>query len=118
MSWTCISLRRGEWSGDELYVALHRPGGDAWLAIDLGSGELLYELTDRGWIAYFNDLHKGRDTGPAWRWFIDVFAVACVVFCGSGLLLLQRQAARRPSTWPVVGLGVVIPLLLLIAFVH
>src|SRR5690606_12982665 len=38
----------GEWMDDELYLALPRPGGDAWLSIDLGSGELLYELTTRG----------------------------------------------------------------------
>ncbi len=36
--------------------------------------------TSRGWIAYLNDLHKGRNTGPAWSWFIDIFAAACVVF--------------------------------------
>ena len=109
---------RGEWDDDELYVALPRPGGDAWLSLDLRSGELIYERTDRGWVAYFNDLHKGRDTGVAWRWFIDVFAVACVVFSFTGLLLLKRQAARRPTTWPVVALGLLIPLLLLILFVH
>ena len=64
-----------------------------------------YEVTDRGWIAYLNDLHKGRHTGAAWSWFLDVFAVAAIVFCVSGLLLLQLHSKRRPATWPVVGLG-------------
>ena len=109
---------RGEWSDEEVYVALPRPGGDAWLSIDLAGGDILYERTTRGWIAYLNDLHKGRDTGTAWSWFIDVFAIACVVFCVSGLLLLQRHAGSRPSTWPMVGLGLVIPLILIILFVH
>lgn len=107
-----------EWNEEELYLAMPQPGGDAWLSLDLISGELIYERTDRGWVAYFNDLHKGRDTGTAWRWFIDVFAVACVVFSVSGLLLLQRQAQRRSSTWPMVALGVVIPLLLIVLFIH
>ncbi len=107
-----------EWSDGELYIGLPRPGGDAWLSIDLESGELLYERTDRGWIAYLNDLHKGRDTGAVWRWFIDIFAVACVIFCITGLLLLQRHAATRPSTWPLVGAGLVIPMLLALMFMH
>ncbi|MDX9875015.1 MAG: PepSY-associated TM helix domain-containing protein [Spongiibacteraceae bacterium] len=107
-----------EWSDGELYIGLPRPGGDAWLSIDLESGELLYERTDRGWIAYLNDLHKGRDTGAVWRWFIDIFAVACVIFCITGLLLLQRHAATRPSTWPLVGAGLVIPMLLALLFMH
>ena len=65
-----------EWSAGEVYLALPRPGGDAWLAIDLNDGSVLAEQTDRGWIAFFNDLHKGRHTGAAWTWFIDIFAVA------------------------------------------
>ncbi|WP_439134247.1 PepSY-associated TM helix domain-containing protein [Pseudomaricurvus sp.] len=109
---------RGEWMDDEVYVALPRPGGDAWMSLDLETGDLLYEKTTRGWVAYLNDLHKGRDTGTAWRWFIDVFAVGCIVFCASGLLLLYRHTGQRPTTWPVVGLGLVIPVLLIILFVH
>ena len=55
---------------------------------------------------------------PRGRVFIDVFAVACVVFCVTGLVLLQLLAGQRPSTWPLVGLGLVIPLLLAIFFIH
>lgn len=113
-----LAGREAEWSDGELYVALPRPGGDAWLSLSSETGELEYESTDRGWIAYFNDLHKGRHTGEAWSWFIDFFAVACVVFSLTGLLLLQRHAGNRPSTWPLVGLGLVIPLLLALLFIH
>ena len=110
--------REVEWSAQDAYVALPRPGGDAWLSIDRKSGEVRHETTDRGWIAYLNDLHKGRHTGPAWSWFIDLFAVACFVFCMTGLLLLQFHSARRPATWPMVGLGFVIPCFLLVLLVH
>lgn len=113
-----LAGREAEWSDGELYVALPRPGGDAWLSLSLESGELEYESTDRGWIAYFNDLHKGRHSGEAWSWFIDLFAVACVVFSLTGLLLLQRHAGNRPGTWPLVGMGLVIPLLLALLFIH
>ncbi|MBN7798079.1 PepSY-associated TM helix domain-containing protein [Parahaliea mediterranea] len=110
--------RLAQWSVDEIYLAMPRPGGDAWLAIDLRAGELLYEDTDRGVISYLNDLHKGRNTGVAWRWFIDLFSVACLVFTATGLWLLLRHGAARPATWPVAGLGLVIPVLLAILFVH
>ncbi|WP_312922108.1 PepSY-associated TM helix domain-containing protein [Stutzerimonas nitrititolerans] len=113
-----LASRDAEWNDGELYVALPRPGGDAWLSLDLASGELLFESTDRGWIAYFNDLHKGRNTGQAWSWFIDIFAGVCVLFSLTGLLLLQRHAGGRPTTWPLVGAGLVIPLLLALLFIH
>ena len=107
-----------EWSADEIYLALPRPGGDAWLRIDLASGEVEYEHTDRGWIAWLNDLHKGRHTGTAWSWFIDLFSIACLVFSITGLLILQVHADKRPAIWPVVGLGALIPVLLALLFIH
>lgn len=110
--------REAEWSEQELYLALPRPGGDAWLTLDLASGELEYESTDRGWISWLNDLHKGRNTGTAWSWFIDIFAGACMVFSLTGLLLLHRHAGARPATWPLVTLGLVSPLLLIVLFIH
>lgn len=107
-----------EWSPEEAYVALPGPGSDAWVSIDLETGEALYERTDRGAIAYLNDLHKGRNTGPAWSWFIDIFAAGCVVFCVTGLILLQLHAHARVSTWPLVGAGLLIPLLLALFLIH
>ena len=110
--------RTPEWSDEELYIALPRPGGDGWLAVDLVSGGVIYEHTDRGAIAWLNDLHKGRDTGTAWSWFIDGFSVAAIIFCITGFFLLQLHAKNRPSTWPIVGAGVLIPLALILLFMH
>ncbi len=110
--------RDGEWSDREIYIALPRPGGDAWATVSLADGAVAYEKTDRGWIAFFNDLHKGRNTGSAWAWFIDVFAVACLLFAGTGLVLLWLHGRGRPATWPMVAFGVVLPLVLAILFIH
>lgn len=113
-----IGDRVAEWSEDEVYLSLPRPGGDAWLSIERGDGAIHYERTDRGWISWLNDLHKGRNTGPAWAAFIDGFAVACVLFAVTGLLLLKMHSGRRPATWPLVALGLVLPAVLLLLFVH
>jgi hypothetical protein len=113
-----VAGREAEWSEGEAYIALPRPGGDAWVSIDRESGALTYERTDRGWISYLNDLHKGRHTGPAWSLFIDVFALASIVFCITGLLLLQMYAKGRSMTWPLVGLGLGIPVLLALVLIH
>lgn len=110
--------RAAEWSDGEVYVALPRPGGDAWISIDRTSGAVTGEVTNRGWISWANDLHKGRNAGSAWGWFIDIFAGACVLFTLTGLMLLYMHAKPRPSTWPLVGLGLLAPLLLILFFVH
>lgn len=107
-----------EWSDDAAYVALPRPGGDGWVSIDRATGAITAETTDRGWISYLNDLHKGRNAGAAWAWFIDIFAGACILFTLTGLLLLQLHARHRRMTWPIVAGGLAVPALLAILFVH
>ncbi|WP_198677925.1 PepSY-associated TM helix domain-containing protein [Aliidiomarina shirensis] len=113
-----LANKQAEWSDFDIYFSLPKPGGDAWLSIDRYTGEVIYEDTSRGTIAYLNDLHKGRHTGLVWQWFLDIFAVACVIFSVTGLLLLHKFARNRWSTWPLVSLGVVLPAVLLLLFTH
>jgi uncharacterized protein len=110
--------REAEWTPEEVYLAMPRPGGDAWVRFDRASGEVESEVTDRGWVSYLNDLHKGRHTGLAWSWFIDIFAVAALLFSITGLFILKMHAAQRPSTWPIVALGLVLPLVIALLFIH
>ncbi|WP_317202354.1 PepSY-associated TM helix domain-containing protein [Janthinobacterium sp.] len=116
------SLRAGgraaEWSRDEVYLPLPKAGGDAWVRIGLEDGGAEYEATDRGWISWLNDVHKGRNTGVAWNWFIDVFAATCLLFCLTGLLILKFHAAKRPFTWPMVGMGILVPCAIALLFIH
>jgi hypothetical protein len=113
-----IGGRAVDWSSVDIYIDLPRPGGDGWMSIDRETGEVIHETTSRGFIAYINDLHKGRDTGFEWILFMDIFSVACVLFCLTGLALLFVHAKRRPSTWPVVIAGIVLPVAVLMIFVH
>ena len=79
----------------QLAVSFKGPGYTADTFIDRNSGT--YELTETrmGFVAIINDLHKGRNTGPLWGWFIDIFAVGCLVFCLTGLLILKVHAIGR-----------------------
>lgn len=110
--------RDAEWSAEEVYIAVPGPGGDAWASIDRASGQFEAEVTNRGAIAFLNDLHKGRNTGMAWFWFIDLLAAASIIFTITGLLLLQLHARRRPSTWPLVGFGTALPVIVILFFLH
>lgn len=110
--------RAGEWSDDEVYVAMPRPGGDAWVSVSRADGTIKAEITRQGWISLLNDLHKGANTGLPWRLFIDAFAAAVLVFTSTGLMLLQFHAKHRKKTWPLVGLGIAVPLIVAIVFIH
>jgi hypothetical protein len=107
-----------EWQEDEIYLDLPRPGGDGWLTISREDGSIHKEITSRGVIAWLNDLHKGRHTGAVWVAFMDFFSVVSVIFCLTGLALLFVHARRRPMTWPVVAAGILLPIFLILVFIH
>lgn len=107
-----------EVSDSELYFALPGPGFDEWLSIERDTGHVTYEKSHRGLIAVLNDLHKGRNAGPAWSLFIDVIAIASVIFCVTGLGLLWIYARGRRITWPLAGLGLIVPFILFLLFIH
>lgn len=105
-----------EWSSYEIYIQQPFAGGDRWMSLDLDTGEVLYSNTDRGLVAWLNDLHKGRNTSMVWIVFIDIFAIATLVFCITGLFLLQIHSKRRPSTWYITAAGLLIPAVLLFIY--
>lgn len=107
-----------EWSEEEIYVDLPRPGGDGWMTIDRSTGAIRKEVTTRGLVAWLNDLHKGRNTGDAWILFMDFFSVVAIIFCLTGLALLVVHARRRPMTWPVVVGGILLPFIVIVFFLH
>lgn len=102
----------------EMTFTLDGPGIDAYLTADLTTGQAVYERIDNGVIAKLNDLHKGRDTGLVWGVLIDITALACVIFCISGLGLLAFNSGVRASTWPLTSLGVILPVIVYVLFVH
>jgi hypothetical protein len=113
-----IAGRSVEMRDGELYIDLPGPGVDSYLSIDLATRVASYEHTSRGVLAVLNDLHKGRNAGAAWGWFIDVIAFACIIFSLTGLGLLWVHSRGRAWTWPLTTVGFVIPVILFLIFVH
>jgi len=113
-----VAGRDAEVSDGEINIDLAAPGVDSFITVDTAAGTASYERIHRGTIAVLNDLHKGRDAGPVWAVFIDVIAVACVIFSLTGLGLLWVHARGRSLTWPLTTLGLVLPAILFILFVH
>lgn len=112
-----VSGRPADVSDEEVFIDLATPGVDASVTIGR-DGSVVYERTTRGAIAVLNDLHKGRHAGPVWSFFIDLLAVACVVFSMTGLGLLWLYSRNRRITWPLVAAGLAVPLILYLIFVH
>ena len=79
----------------ECLVSFKGPGYAADAFIDRASGRYDVTETIHGLVAILNDLHKGRDTGPAWSVVIDVSAALMVLIALTGLVLLFYLKIRR-----------------------
>jgi hypothetical protein len=78
-------------------VSFRGPGYNAEAFISRETGEYELSETRMGWVAVLNDLHKGRDSGRAWSWVIDLSAGLMVLVSLTGLVLLLFLRRRRAS---------------------
>jgi uncharacterized protein len=78
-------------------VSFKGPGYSADAVIDRHTGT--YQLTETrlGLVAIVNDLHKGRDTGSAWRMVIDIAAGLLTFISLTGLVLIYFVHRHRTA---------------------
>lgn len=89
-------------------VTLKGPGYSADAFVDRATGAYELTVTAMGLVAILNDLHKGRDTGGAWSWVIDISAWLLVLVSLSGMVLLWFIHRRRVSGYLLAGIGLLI----------
>lgn len=92
----------------QVSVSFSGPGYAADAFIDRETGE--YDLTESqmGFVAVINDLHKGRDTGTAWKWLIDVSAVLMTLVSLTGMVLVFFVPRVRSSGIVVAVAGTIL----------
>jgi len=86
-------------------VSLAGPGYVADVRIDRDTGRYDLMETRLGFVAIANDLHKGRDTGPAWKVTIDIAAILLSLISLTGLVLLYFMHRHKLTGYLLVGLG-------------
>jgi hypothetical protein len=60
--------------GGQALVRMEGPKGSADLTIDLATGKAEGRVTQPNLTAIIQDLHRGKNSGVAWRWVIDLSA--------------------------------------------
>jgi hypothetical protein len=79
----------------QVSVSFKGPGYTADVVMDRATGRYDVTETRMGLAAVLNDLHKGRDTGPAWSLLLDVSAGLMVLVSFTGLVLLWYLQRKR-----------------------
>jgi hypothetical protein len=98
-------------------VSFKGPGYAADVFIDRRTGD--YEVSESrpGFVAIINDLHKGRDTGAAWKAVIDVSAALLTFISLTGLTLLYFVHKHRAAGFVLLVLGGIVAALLYLIWV-
>ena len=87
---------------DALHVELKGPGRHTEAEVDRKSGATKVTNETRGALFRLDDLHRGKDTGKAWRWVLD--ASALFLFFGSLTGILMWFALPRRRAWGLAAL--------------
>jgi hypothetical protein len=88
----------------QLNVSFAGPAYTADISIDRETAEYQFKELRLGFTAIINDLHKGRDSGPAWSLFIDVSAVLMIFIAITGtLLLIWLKRLWKSGVWSLIG---------------
>ncbi len=82
-------------SGEKISVAFKEPGQLWEVEIEKDTGRTHVHGEAYNLIAVINNLHRGRYSGPAWSWVIDVSALLIVLACVTGIVLWLALPRRR-----------------------
>ena len=94
----------GEISG-QASINYKNPGYSAYATFDAETGEYTLTVTQTGLVSTLNDLHTGSSVGGAWKFLINVVAVALIVISLSGLVIQFFLRKRRRSSFTVAAVG-------------
>jgi hypothetical protein len=92
--------------GEELRVELRGPGRRFEAVIMLATGEMTTTTEMRPFLIRLDDLHRGKDSGIAWSWLIDLSAVLLLLGALTGITLWIALPKRRTLGLIALGLGV------------
>ncbi|MEO8479908.1 MAG: PepSY-associated TM helix domain-containing protein [Gemmatimonadota bacterium] len=92
-----------------LFVTLKGPGRTFEAEIDRTSGTATIRDTRRGMLVQLDDLHRGKDTGRAWRLVLDASSILLLLASVTGIVMWLALPKRRQGG--LIALGVSIALL-------
>lgn len=112
-------LAKFDWDKDtgELILDYPVPAGYALVIVDTVTFQYVVEYQQANLLSILNDLHKGRHSGKAWSFIIDLSAILICLFSFTGLVILfQNKKKRYLGAWCTV-FGTLTPVVIYLFFV-
>lgn len=100
-------------SNGQATISYRNAGYAADVLVDTEANTYDVTVEQQGWVGVLNDLHKGRDTAPMWKWVVDLSAGFLVVIALTGLAMQCFLRKRRRSAFAAIGAGFAVMVLLM-----
>ena len=96
--------------GRQALVRMEGPKGSTDLSVDLVTGKAEGRVTKPNLIAVIQDLHRGKNSGVAWRWVIDLSAwlVLALSLIGYVLFFSLRFRLKTSLILTVISLAMLV----------
>lgn len=93
--------------GGKYSISFKEPGQLWEIEIEKTTGKTRIHNEAYNFAAVVNNLHRGRYTGPAWSWIIDISAGFIVLACLTGIVLWLALPRRRRMGVTALLLGTI-----------
>jgi uncharacterized protein len=103
--------------GDEINVAFAGPGKRVQVVIHAADGTADVTYESRGWAGLLADLHKGAESGPMWRAFLDTISAMLGFSSLTGIIMLLALPKRQRMGLLAATAGTVIIILIYVVWV-
>ncbi len=80
-------LKQSDLVEPEMLLHFEGVGGASDVSIDLSSGRTEVSNTDAHFSRMIQDLHRGKNSGTAWKWLIDISAIVILALSIFGFIL-------------------------------
>lgn len=97
----------------EVMIRLESPAGstDIWAMLDTGEVEITNKPTST--VSLIKDLHRGKNSGIAWSWFIDISAIIILILSIAGFILFLSIKSRLITHLLLTALSLVVLMILI-----
>ena len=98
---------------NEVMIRLESPAGatDIWVMADTGETEITQKPAST--VSMLNDLHRGKNSGLAWSWLIDISAIIVIALSLVGYILFLSIKTRLVTHLVLTAVSLALIILLI-----
>ncbi|MEM9159029.1 MAG: PepSY-associated TM helix domain-containing protein [Verrucomicrobiota bacterium] len=93
--------------GEEAFLRFGGAKGSSDVTVDLATGFVEYEIEKSGMVELMHNLHRGKESGAAWKGLIDVSAILILLMSLFGFFLMFFIRIRFAKSMILLGTSAV-----------